>query len=131
MFPAPHDRRVWCVEEGMVLDGREPKGGCFLNESRIEFCAVEGHAGLGHGGLQRAQPPHADQPTRLLHDAAVDIQHFANREVAHSGKPLIKFGVLVQHVFNGLTEVLFRTRVIVIILTSDHKFTCCAQKAPV
>ena len=109
------------IDEGVILDQREPESGCFLNERRIEFCSAEGHAGLGYRGLQRAQITNADQAARLLHDATVDVQHFANCEIAHLGKPLIEFGVLVQHVLDGLAERFFGAREQVI-QTDTHEF---------
>jgi len=71
------------VDEGVVLDEREPEGCGLRRETRIEVFAAESLAWLRDGRLQGTQVAKEGLLATLFHHQPVEEQYLSQAEVLH------------------------------------------------
>ena len=71
------------IHKRMILNEREGKSGCFLDGGRIKVFPAKCHLWLSQGRFQSAEVSNAHRTTRLLYDPMIELEDFAQPEIAH------------------------------------------------
>ena len=71
------------IYERVVPDQRKAQRRSLLNNRWVEFPAAERHARLGQSRFEHSQITDAHRSAGLLHNAVIQLDYFAKREVAH------------------------------------------------
>ena len=96
------------VYERVIADQRKPERRGFGRQGWIGFHPAGRHAGLCDSRFQGSQVTNTRGSARLRNESSVELNHFPEGEIPHSGKPTIQRFVSRKDVRRGAFEILCR-----------------------